>query len=441
MLRPDTLVHSTGRIGKGDPRGSRKEGGYMRLKPLVVALAAIMLAVPACKSGDEEAEKSGGGGGTLTLGAALSLTGSLSREGGLTKDGYEYCKQVVNDKGGVNAGGDSYKLQIKYQDDTSEPDTAAQLVDQFNDQDVKFILGPYGSSSTEAAAAVVERTGQVMVDSAGADDEIFTQGYRNTFAVLSPASQYLASIVDAITELADPKPKTVAILSADDGFSQTAAKGGAAEAEAQGLQVVAQESFPEGATDVSAALTKVKAKNPDLILGSVHLEEGIAIMQQSEELGINPSGGFGLTVAVPTPDFVETLGKAADFTVGSTQWTPNFAGQDDVFGTAHEYATGFEQALGYAPEYHNAEASAACLTMVKAIEEAGSVDPAKVRDTLAGLSIDTFFAHIQFDETGKNADKPMSVVQIQNGKVVPVWPESDSTQPLLWPTPPFDQRS
>src|SRR6266511_3699374 len=210
MLRPDTLVHSTGRIGKGDPRGSRKEGGYMRLKPLVLA-----------------------------LGAALSLTGSLSREGGLTKDGYEYCKQVVNDKGGVNAGGDSYKLQIKYQDDTSEPDTAAQLVDQFNDQDVKFILGPYGSSSTEAAAAVVERTGQVMVDSAGADDEIFTQGYRNTFAVLSPASQYLASIVDAITELADPKPKTVAILSADDGLSQTAAKGGAAEAEAQGLQVVA----------------------------------------------------------------------------------------------------------------------------------------------------------------------------------------------------------
>ena len=416
----------------------------MRLKPLVVALAAIVLVVPACRGGDDEngtgGDGDGNGGGTLTFGAALSLTGSLSREGALTRDGYEFCKQVVNDKGGVKAGDETYQLKIEYQDDTSEPDTAAQLVDQFNDQDVKFILGPYGSSSTEAAAAVVERTGQVMVEGAGADDAIFEQGYRNTFAVLSPASQYLSSIVRAVAELADPKPQTVAVLSADDGFSVTAAEAGAAEAEKQGMEVVAEEQFPSGATDVSAALTKIKGKNPDLILGSVHLEEGIAIIQQSQELGINPSGGFGLTVAVPTPDFRETLGDASEFVLGSTQWTRDFEGQDEWFGTAEEYAKNFEAAFDYPPEYHNAEASAACLTMVKAIEDTGSLDPAAVRDTLAGLDFETFFARITFDETGKNADKPMQVVQIQDGEVVLVWPEGEAAQPLRWPTPPFDER-
>ncbi len=83
---------------------------------------------------------------------------------------------------------------------------------------IGLLLGPYGSASTEAAAAVVERNGQVMVEGAGADDQIFTRGYRTIFAVLSPVSQYLTSMVRAVSELATPKPATVAIVSADDGF-------------------------------------------------------------------------------------------------------------------------------------------------------------------------------------------------------------------------------
>ena len=64
-----------------------------------------------------------------------------------------------------------------------------------------------------------------MADSAGADNKIFEKGYKRTFAVLSPATEYAASIVKAINELAQPKPKTVAFLSADDGFSKTRRRG------------------------------------------------------------------------------------------------------------------------------------------------------------------------------------------------------------------------
>src|SRR5439155_7041393 len=166
-------------------------------------------------------------------------TGKLAREGILTREGYDVCQQVVNDKGGVGVGGQKLKLEIRYQDDTSQPDTAAQLVDQFNDKGVKLILGPYGSATTESAAAVVERNGQVMADSSGADDKIFTKGYKRTFAVLSPATQYAASMIQAIADLAgDPKPKTVAFVSADDGFSKTVTKGGVAKAKELGFTVI-----------------------------------------------------------------------------------------------------------------------------------------------------------------------------------------------------------
>jgi branched-chain amino acid transport system substrate-binding protein len=398
---------------------------------LVFALALTMAFVTACGKGGDEGE-SGLKDGKLQIGAALSLTGSLAKEGALTKQGYQLCQEKVNQRGGVKVGDKKAKLAIAYSDDRSEPDTAARLIDKFNDDGVTLILGPYGSPSTEAAAAAVERNGQAMVDSSGADDNIFTKGYKNTFAVLSPASDYVAIMIEAITSSANPKPKTVAMLSADDGFSQTAAKGGVKAAEEAGLEVVAEESFPEHTTDVSSALTKVKGKNPDLILGSVHVEEGIAIVKQSTELGVKPQG-FGETVAPPTPDFSKALGDSANGVVGSTQWTAEVKGNDEIFGTAPDYAADFKKRFGADAEYHSAEGAAACLALVLAVEDAGSADSGKVRDSLASLDTESFFGPIKFDDSGKNVTKPMSAIQIQDGKVTTIYPEGQAQAKLEWP--------
>jgi branched-chain amino acid transport system substrate-binding protein len=209
-----------------------------RLTATGVALCALVFTAGCGK------EERGGAvkGDTIKLGAALSLTGQLAREGQLTKEGYELCTSRINEKGGVKVGDKSYKIAITYMDDKSEPDTAGQLVDRFNDQGIKLVLGPYGSSSTEAAAAVIEKNKQVMVEGAGADDKIFEKGYTQTFAVLSPATQYAAAMIKAAAEFAEPKPKTVVFLTADDGFSKTVTEGGEAEAKKQGIKVLATES-------------------------------------------------------------------------------------------------------------------------------------------------------------------------------------------------------
>jgi branched-chain amino acid transport system substrate-binding protein len=399
---------------------------------LALVLVLAMAVATACGKGGGSEEESGLKDGKLEIGAALSLTGSLAKEGALTKQGYQLCQEKVNRRGGVRVGDQKAKLAITYSDDKSEPDTAARLIDNFNDDGVKLILGPYGSPSTEAAAAAVERNGQVMVDSSGADDNIFTKGYKTTFAVLSPATDYVAIIVDAIMSSAKPKPKTVASLAADDGFSQTAAKGGVEAAKKAGLDVIAEESFPEHTTDVSSALTKVRGKNPDLILGSVHVEEGIAIVKQSQELGVKPMG-FGETVAPPTPDFVEALGDAANGVVGSTQWTAQVKGQDKIFGTAQDYAADYKKRFHADAEYHSAEGAAACLALVLAVEKAGSADSSQVRDALAGLDTESFFGPIKFDDTGKNVTKPMSAIQIQDGAVKTIYPPDQAEAKLQWP--------
>ena len=403
----------------------------MRVSTLLVITSASALALSGC--GSKGSAQSDAGSNTLRLGAAVSLTGQLAREGNLTKEGYQLCQSKINDAGGISVGGKKLTLDIQYQDDTSKPDTAAQLVEQFNDKDVKLILSSYGSANSEAQAAVVERNGQVMADSAGADNKIFEKGYRRTFAVLSPATEYLASIVKSVAELAQPKPRTVVFLSADDGFSKTATEGGIAEAKKQGLTVLPTQYFPSGTSDVSSALTKVKGQRPDVIIGSVHLVEGIAIVKQAHELGVTPAGGFGESVAPPTPDFVKTLGSQAENVLGSSQWTETVKGQDKYFGTAKQYGDDIQAKFGHRPEYHNAEATAACLALVLAAEKAGSTEPDKVRDALAGLDTDSFFGRIKFDQSGKNVYKPMSVIQIQNGKAATVWPTEAAESKFVWP--------
>src|ERR1043165_4678574 len=74
---------------------------------------------------------------TLTIGAALSLTGSLSREGVLTREGYDRCADAVNKKGGVRVGGRTYRLALRYQDDQSTPDIASRLVEQMNSSGIR----------------------------------------------------------------------------------------------------------------------------------------------------------------------------------------------------------------------------------------------------------------------------------------------------------------
>ena len=141
-------------------------------------------------------------------------------------------------------------------------------------------------------------------------------------------------MVQALSDLANPKPKTLAFISADDGFSKTATQGGTDKAKELGFQVLATEYVPNGTTDVSAALTKIKRLMPVVIVGSVHLAEGVAIVKQAKELGVVPAGGFAETVAPPIPDFAKTLGASAEGVIGSSQWTAKTAGSDKYFGSA-----------------------------------------------------------------------------------------------------------
>src|SRR5262249_19197947 len=89
--------------------------------PLGAAIAACAFAASGANAKVE--------GDTITLGAAISMTGKYSTNGKNTLDGYEYAIKRINDQGGIKVGGKSYKLAIKYYDDESTSARGAQLME------------------------------------------------------------------------------------------------------------------------------------------------------------------------------------------------------------------------------------------------------------------------------------------------------------------------
>ncbi|HYV42125.1 MAG TPA: amino acid ABC transporter substrate-binding protein [Thermoanaerobaculia bacterium] len=380
---------------------------------------------------------------TIVFGAAISITGKTAKEGEYTRDGYQVAIDKINEMGGIKVGGKTYKVELKYYDDETKPERTAQLIEKLiNEDKVNLILGPYGSSPTGTAAPLVERYKIPMVEANGSAESIFSKGYKYTFMILSPARLYLRGIIDAV-RAKDPSIKTVAILGENESFSKEVAGGAAEYAKEKGMDIVYYELYPTNAQDVSALLTAIKGKNPDLILGSGHLQDSLLIAKQAKDLGVSPKA-MGFSVGPSSPEFRANLGKSADYIFGATQWTEALRyNGEDAWKTPKAFGDAFRAKhpnYKIVP-YQVAESAVAVIAYQKAIEKAGTIEPTRVRDALAALDMMTFYGKIKFDARGVNIYKPMAVEQYQpDGNKYTVWPQDVAEKPPLYPMPAWDKR-
>jgi branched-chain amino acid transport system substrate-binding protein len=405
-----------------------------RLAPVLVGLATL---VAACGTTTPSTTT----GSTIIFGAAVSLTGAQSFEGKLTKQGYDLWLDWIKAKGGIVIGNVRHPVDIKYEDDQSKADISANLVQKLiTDEKANFILGPYGSAATATDAIVVERNGIPMVEGNGAAQAIFSKGYKFTFGVLSPANKYLTGVLDMAATL-NPKPTTIAMLAANDNFSLEVAAAVKDYAPTKGMQVVFSKPYPAAAPDVSGLISQAKQANPDILMNSGHLAEAIAINKAAKTLHLDAKI-FAYSVGPSTPDFVNALGADANYVFDGSQWTPQVKYTPAFYLSIADYVKAYKAKYNTsdAPDYHVAESTAACLAFQKAIENAGSLDPTKVRDALAKLDVMTFFGQIKFDSRGINIYKPMVVEQIQNGNHFTVFPSSVANGTPQYPTPPWSSR-
>ena len=402
----------------------------MRRISHLALLVTVSLVLGACSLDNGER--------VIKIGAAVSETGRYTEEGGHTRRGYVTWEDWVNNEyGGIKVGDDRYKVELIMYDDRSDPDTTADLVEQLIEEDeVDFMLGPYSSMLTQSAIEVAEARGMILVEGTGASETLFQQSYQNLFAVHTPAGSYTRSALETLAKMG---AESVAIAHADSLFPASVAEGARHWAEEYGMEVLGVESYPQDVTDVTGILSKFKGRNPDVFVGTGYFRDTLLFTRTAKEIDFNPSA-MVLTVGPSDPGLIEEIGQDADYLIGPTQWEASMSYEGDYFGSASDYAERYAAKWGRPPPYQSASATAAALALHMAIEAAGSLDTDSVRTALRNLEVDTFFGHIRFDPTGKNATRPMGAIQIQNGDIRVVAPANAAEVDLLYPVPNWKDR-
>ncbi len=361
---------------------------------------------------------------TLRFGAPLALTGALADAGVKSKQGYDVCVSAVNEKGGVNVGGKKMKLELVEYDYQSETNRAVQMVQRLINVDkVPFLLAPYGSGDTKATAVVAERNGVPMVAAAAATPSVFDQNFQNLFGILFPNRMITDQEVAYYRKTA-PEVKKVAILALNSLFPKAIAGELAESAKAAGLDVVYNTIYSPDTPDFSNALTQIKGLNPDWIYATGYTQDLINIRRQMNDLGVSAKI-VSMTAGPAYPEFAENVKGLAENVTTNSWWHENANYKDAYhFGSSLKYNEIFQQRFKRNATYLEAAATAACQTLVIAIEEAKSIAPDDVRKVLREKTFETFYGPVHFGKTGQNDFNAALVMQIQNGKLTVLAPES-----------------
>jgi branched-chain amino acid transport system substrate-binding protein len=386
---------------------------------------------------------------TLNIGFTNSQTGAQQVASTKQTEGIKLWVDQVTKAGGIKLkDGTVLMPKITFYDDESKLDRVSALYTKLiNDDKVDFLLSPYSSGLVKGAAVVSEQNGKVMVTAGGADDATMEQGFQNIYQVYTPASKYLTGAIDLMLKL-DPTIKKVAIVNEKDSFSTSVVVAAKPYAESKGLTVVVNQGYDTGTTDFGPFINQIIAAAPDAIIGGGHLVDGTTLAKQLFEKKV-AARFIALLVAPPEPTFAD-IGDSAQFIVGPSQWEPQVkygeasakALNIPFYGiTVDAFTSTYKAMFNAPPSYHSAGGYAAGLVLQKALEDASSTDPAKVRAALDKTDLMTFFGHIKFSTDAKTHGKQTAhdMVYVQwlkgaDGKLATqiVWPtEAKSADPVL----------
>ncbi|HEY8496226.1 MAG TPA: amino acid ABC transporter substrate-binding protein [Limnochordales bacterium] len=402
----------------------------------VVGIAALLVAGTGMPGAHAQ-------GQAFRIGVAIPLSGPLAPEGRQVQRAYELWKAVVNAEGGIAVNGRRYPVEIIYYDDESSEQQSGQLIEQLITVDnVDLLLGGVGDASVLAASTVAERYGYPYFFGGASADPIFDRGHYFTFGLLNKAFDAVRSAAEVFGQL--PGAKTVAVIAGDHLVTQLAAEGFRYFAERAGLEVVHFEIFPMALQDYVSLLLTVRGKKPDVLLVGSLLPQSLQVMRALAAIGWRPKG-IAFSHGPTAPDFVAQLGEAAEYVIAASEWLPELPYKDPVFWSARGFAEAFRARYGADPDYVCAAAAAAAIVQQAAVQALGITPPvtaegrAAIAQWVRENTVQTLYGPVRFAEDGSLLSKGPIAVQIQNGRLVHVYPrlaeQNLDPRPVWYPAP------
>lgn len=346
----------------------------------------------------------------ITIGVSLGLTGRYSAMALQQEHGFELWQKDVNRSGDILGK----QVQLLIRDDKSDPEIAKKLYRNMIDNDkVDFCFGPYSTGLTAAVLPITEKRRVPLLISGGAGDSLWAKQYRYAVGVFTPASQYTTGFFELLVKA---NLDNIAIVYADDPFSQDLAKGALVQAKRYGFKVVCAASLQQGGQTIEDILRRVRASGARVLIVCGHLRAAVRMRLSMKRLDWRPAA-FYASVGPDLPAFDEKLADEANLVFSTTLWDPQVR-----FPGARRFWNEFVAAFHQAPDYHAALAYAAGQVLSAAINNAGCIDRQEVKNALYRLDTMTIIGRYGIDRTGKQMRQQTYILQWQDGKPQIVWP-------------------
>jgi branched-chain amino acid transport system substrate-binding protein len=339
------------------------------------------------------------------VGAYLSLSGAETQFGVDTKEGIELAIDEVNQAGGVKGK----PVKVLYEDDKTNPNEANNKVIQLIDRDkVVALLGEVSSSRSMVGARVANSRRVPMITPSSTHPEVTQIGpfiFRVCFTDDIQGKMGAEFIVGTMG-----KKRLALLFATDDVYSAGLAQQFRDEAKRLGAQIVIEKSFPKTETNFTTYITEIRDAKPELIYAPIYFTAMVPIARQAKAAGVKGDmfvGGDGW-------DADELLADAGEEMEGA--YFTNHYAPDVPWPNSQKFVAKYKERFKRDPTSLAAMGYDAAKVLVDAIGRAKDDSPDGIRQAIQETrGFQGATGTISIDE-GRNADKPLVIVQIKNRK-------------------------
>jgi branched-chain amino acid transport system substrate-binding protein len=398
----------------------------MRVKRYFWLGMILLFLVPGC--GGEEKE--------IVIGTNLPLTGILAMAGVEQKWAYEQAVADINEAGGIYVKEYDDKLPVKLiiADDASDPGKAAAAVERLIKVDkVDLLLGgfaaPFGVIPGCTTAEKYKKYYHTSICLIPPWLEHNFQWSTLFFFDLEQACEVPFLVWESLPE-AD-RIKNPALLMEDTFDGRAFAGIFRGIAEKYGYKFVLDEPWAVGAMDYSAQIIKAKSAGVDAILIFGADTDCITFVRQMKENKLNVKYFHGWK-GTWAGEFWQALGEDAQYILCDGFWSMDFPYPgakvlgERYFEKFDKYSVSIGAMYGL------------CQVLWGAIEKAGTLDSAKVRQAVLENEFETVMGKVKYDEKGV-ATFVSTASQWWDGKQMLVYP-FDRTDWKTKVATPWDER-
>jgi len=313
----------------------------------------------------------------IRIGAFLSVTGPAAFLGDPEQKTLELYVERLNAAGGVLGR----KLELVAYDSGGDAEKARTFAKRLIEQDrVDVIVGGSTTGETMAVVPLAEAAGMPFISLAGA--VVIVEPVKK-WVFKTPHTDRMAC--DKV--FVDMKARGVAkaaLISGSGGFDKSMRGQCLAVAKNHGIDIVADETYGAGDTDMTAQLTKIKnAAGVQAVLNAGFGQGPAIVTKNYKQLGI----GVPLyqSHGVASKQYIQLAGDAAEgvrLPAAALLVAETLPDSDPQKTVVLEYKRAYEARFKQDVSTFGGHAYDGLMLAVEAMKRAGSTDKAKVRDAL-----------------------------------------------------------